>query len=128
MKGGVAEISINERDKEEKLVYTLKEPLFKGTQGSIGVGVNGGQKAIFSRIVMTPIRIKKEEAAAEGLKEMAINLEGPKLSIQGPSIGVELTPESVMKAPSIPNVAIGLDGGMAPNEPEVKLDVSECTK
>jgi len=51
---------------------------------------------------------------------------GPKLNINAPTI--ELSPESVMKVANIPTVAIGLDGGMAPNEPEVKLDVSECTK
>jgi len=79
-------------------------------------------------MVMTPIRIKKEEAASESLKEMSVNLAGPTMNQKMPM--VELTPESVMHLPStgIPNVAIGLDGGMAPNEPEVKLDVSECTK
>lgn len=105
----------------------MKEPSFIGAQGSIGVGVNGGQKAIFSRIVMTPIRIKKEEAASEALKEMSLGL----VTLKGPKLNMpmdELTPESVLSAPSIPNVAIGLDGGMAPNEPEVKLDVSECIK
>jgi hypothetical protein len=99
----------------------LNEPSLIGSQGSIGVGVNGGQKVIFSRMVMTPIRIKKEAAAMESLKEMSVNLDVVPIT-------VELSPEIVMKAPSIPNVAIGLDGGMAPNEPEVKLDVSECTK
>lgn len=119
---------MNERDKEEVLVYKLNEPSFKGAQGSIGFGVNGGQKAVFSRVIMTPIRIKKEEAASEALKEMAMNLtlEGPKIAAFNPMM--ELTPESVLTAPSIPNVAIGLEGGMAPNEPEVKLDVQECTK
>lgn len=81
---------------------------------------------------MTPIRVKKEEAASEGLKEMAVDLgvklDGPKMDVDVDAPTVELAPESVMIAPSIPTVAIGLDGGMAPNEPEVKLDVSECTK
>lgn len=105
----------------------MNEPSFVGSQGSIGVGVNGGQKAIFSRMVMTPIRIKKEEAASESLKEMSVNIAGPTMNLKMPM--AELTPESVMfPSASLPNVAIGLDGGMAPNEPEVKLDVSECTK
>lgn len=90
------------------------------------MGVNN-QKAQFAQMMMNPERIKKEKANEISLKELAINL--PLENIEAPSApSLELSPSAVVNVAKLPNVAIGMDGGMAPGKQEQALDINECTR
>lgn len=80
------------------------------------------QKAYFAQLRMNPERIKKEEAQVFSLKELAMNLG----NVEAPSL--ELSPSAVVNVAKLPNVAIGMDGGMAPGKQEQALDINECTR
>jgi len=123
--GSHASLMVNEEHKEPIPVIEFTDSRLPRMKGSIGMGTNK-QKAVFADISTKPIRVKRK---------VAINVEmtmEPNMEGGVDPAAVELSPEMVMGNPAVPNVALGLNGGMAAKtddmSQEEKINMEECLK
>jgi len=94
------------------MIFQITDPEVAKAQGTIGVGTNK-QKSIFGDIRMNVYKEPKKSKMAEALKELAMDSKDPMAMIEMPIEDLST---------DLPNVAVGLDGGMSP---KVKVKMSD---
>lgn len=123
--GSHASLMLNEEHKEPVNLIEFTDSSLPRVKGSIGMGTNK-QKAVFSDISTKPIRIKRKVAV-----DVEMTVEMGKQEGVDPA-AVELSPEAVTNNTAVPNVALGLNGGMAAKtddmSQEEKINIEECLK
>jgi len=118
---------LNEEHKEPINLIEFTDSSLPKQKGSIGMGTNK-QKAVFSDISTKPIRVKRKVAVDV---EMTVEM-GKQDGVDADPASIELSPEAVTNNTAVPNVALGLNGGMAAKtddmSQEEKINIEECLK